>query len=308
MPDEELLSHAAAGDLHQPERARRRRPGGCSATTAGPRPGDRVRRQLARLPPVRGAQQRRPRAVPRPSTTSCGGRCSRSRSASSSTSSRDDRPVLDFLDGKHTFVNPALARHYGMPGPDGGPDDWVRVDDARRYGRGGLLPMAVFLTKNSPGLRTSPVKRGYWVVRRLLGENIPAPPPTVPDLPDDEAQARRADASADPGPASRRQELRRLPRAVRLDRPGLRGLRAGRRAPRRATSAAGPSTRGRRSPAAARGPGSRACGSYLADERRRRVRRQPLPEAAGLRPRAHASSPRTTRLVDGHASAAGGRR
>ena len=48
--------------------------------------------------------------------------------------------------------------------------------------------MAVFLTRNSPGLRTSPVKRGYWVVRRLLGENIPAPPANVPDLPDDEAK------------------------------------------------------------------------------------------------------------------------
>src|SRR5262249_19071643 len=47
--------------------------------------------------------------------------------------------------------------------------------------------MAVFLTKNAPGLRTSPVKRGYWVVRRLLGETIPPPPPAVPELPKDEA-------------------------------------------------------------------------------------------------------------------------
>jgi hypothetical protein len=99
---------------------------------------------------------------------------------------RNDRPVNEFLDGTHTFVNRSLARHYGMPDP--GPDDWVRVDDATRYGRGGLLPMAVFLTKNAPGLRTSPVKRGYWVVRRLLGEEIPPPPPNVPDLPDDEAK------------------------------------------------------------------------------------------------------------------------
>ena len=45
----------------------------------------------------------------------------------------------------------------------------MRVDDADRYGRGGLLPMAVFLTQNSPGLRTSPVKRGNWVVQRVLG-------------------------------------------------------------------------------------------------------------------------------------------
>src|SRR5205823_12697491 len=66
-------------------------------------------------------------------------------------------------------------------------DPWLRIDDATKYGRGGLLPMAVFLTKNSPGLRTSPVKRGYWVVRRLLDERIPPPPPTVPELPNDEA-------------------------------------------------------------------------------------------------------------------------
>jgi cytochrome c553 len=101
---------------------------------------------------------------------------------------QNDRAIDVLIDGKHTFVNEALARHYGMPLPRFGPDGWARVDDARPYGRGGVLAMAVFLTKNSPGLRTSPVKRGYWVVRRLLGENIPAPPPNVPDLPSDEAK------------------------------------------------------------------------------------------------------------------------
>ena len=99
-----------------------------------------------------------------------------------------DGPVVEVVGGKHTFVNPVLARHYGMPVPDGGPDAWVRIEDSTPFGRGGLLPMAVFLTRNSPGLRTSPVKRGYWVVRRLLGENIPAPPANVPDLPDDESK------------------------------------------------------------------------------------------------------------------------
>jgi hypothetical protein len=48
--------------------------------------------------------------------------------------------------------------------------------------------MAVFLTQNSPGQRTSPVKRGYWVVRKLLGEKIPPPPPNVPELPASEHQ------------------------------------------------------------------------------------------------------------------------
>ena len=102
---------------------------------------------------------------------------------------RNDRSILDMLYSKRTFVNPVLAKHYGMPEVAGKADDWVRVDDASAYGRGGLLPMAVFLTQNAPGLRTSPVKRGYWVVRRVLGETIPPPPPNVPELPKDEAKA-----------------------------------------------------------------------------------------------------------------------
>ncbi|MFN0121463.1 MAG: DUF1592 domain-containing protein [Blastocatellia bacterium] len=101
---------------------------------------------------------------------------------------REDRPAQELLYGQHTFVNGALARHYGIPGViPASPDKWFRVDNARDYGRGGLLPMAVFLTRNAPGLRTSPVKRGYWVARRVLGEVIPPPPPTVPELPRDEA-------------------------------------------------------------------------------------------------------------------------
>lgn len=99
-----------------------------------------------------------------------------------------DRSILDFLYADHTFVNAALAEHYGMPHGELSEGEWAKVTDARSHGRGGLLPMAVFLTKNAPGLRTSPVKRGYWVVRRLLGEHIPPPPPDVPDLPEDESQ------------------------------------------------------------------------------------------------------------------------
>jgi hypothetical protein len=101
---------------------------------------------------------------------------------------RNNRSVLDLLYGNYTFVNPVLANHYGIPGVTGKKDDWVRVDDAGKYERGGLLPMAVFLTQSSPGLRTSAVKRGFWVVRRLLGEVIPPPPPKVPELPQDEAK------------------------------------------------------------------------------------------------------------------------
>ena len=101
-----------------------------------------------------------------------------------------DGSVDELLNADHTFVNEVLARHYQLPQiviASAANDKWIRVDDASRFGRGGLLTMAVFLTKNSPGLRTSPVKRGYWVVRRLLGERIPPPPPDVPELPSDEA-------------------------------------------------------------------------------------------------------------------------
>ncbi len=101
---------------------------------------------------------------------------------------QQDRSVLNFLYADYTFVNPILAAHYKIPASSLASNQWLRVENASQYARGGLLPMSVFLTKNSPGLRTSPVKRGYWVVRRLLGEVIPPPPPKVPELPSDEAK------------------------------------------------------------------------------------------------------------------------
>jgi hypothetical protein len=100
----------------------------------------------------------------------------------------NDRPVTDLIYGDYTFVNPVLAKHYGMPAVEGGNDNWVRVDNASRYNRGGILPMAVFMTQNSPGLRTSPVKRGVWLVEKVLGIRIPPPPPVVPELPADESK------------------------------------------------------------------------------------------------------------------------
>ena len=99
-----------------------------------------------------------------------------------------NRSVFDLLYGDYTFVNPVLAKHYGIPGVEGDTGDWVRVDNAGQYGRGGLLPMAVFMTQNSPGLRTSPVKRGNWVVQKVLGVRVPPPPPVVPELPSDESK------------------------------------------------------------------------------------------------------------------------
>jgi mono/diheme cytochrome c family protein len=184
QPDAELLAHAARGDLHKPDVLR--------AQT----------RRLLRDPRVRGL------------ATEFAGNwldirrfeehnsVDRARFPSFTNGLRQamfeepvryfidlsqrNRSVLDLLYGNDTFVNRQLARHYGMPEPKSA-DEWAHIEDAGKFGRGGLLPMAVFLTKNAPGLRTSPVKRGYWVVRRLLGEVIPPPPPAVPELPKDEA-------------------------------------------------------------------------------------------------------------------------
>ena len=102
---------------------------------------------------------------------------------------QNNRSVLDLIYGNYTFVNPVLAKHYGIPGVQGDVDHWVRVDNAGQYGRGGILPMAVFMTLNSPGLRTSPVKRGNWVVQKVLGIRVPPPPPVVPELPSDESKS-----------------------------------------------------------------------------------------------------------------------
>ncbi len=102
---------------------------------------------------------------------------------------QSNRSVLDLLYGDYTFVNPVLAKHYGIPGVEGDVNNWVRVDDVKQYGRGGILPMSVFMTQNSPGLRTSPVKRGNWVVQKVLGIRVPPPPPVVPELPSDESKS-----------------------------------------------------------------------------------------------------------------------
>ena len=98
-----------------------------------------------------------------------------------------DLPVSDLLYGDSTLVNAPLAAHYGLPfKADAG--EWQIVNDMHKHGRGGVLGMAVFLTTNSQPQRTSPVKRGFWVVHKILGEHIPAPPNDVAVLPAKETE------------------------------------------------------------------------------------------------------------------------
>jgi hypothetical protein len=92
---------------------------------------------------------------------------------------REDRSVLDLLRADYTFVNGRLARHYGIPGINGSQFRRIAVtDDARR----GLLGQGSILTLTSHPNRTSPVKRGKWILENLMGAPPPPPPPNVPVL------------------------------------------------------------------------------------------------------------------------------
>jgi len=92
---------------------------------------------------------------------------------------REDRSVLEFLDADWTIVNERLARHYGLEGVKG--DEFVRVS-VDRGRRGGLLGQASVLTVTSNPTRTSPVKRGKWILENLFAAPPPPPPPGVPEL------------------------------------------------------------------------------------------------------------------------------
>jgi hypothetical protein len=90
-----------------------------------------------------------------------------------------DRPILELLTSRHTFVNERLARHYGIPNVSG--ERFRRVaytDSARR----GILGQGSMLVQTSVANRTSPVLRGKWVMEVLIGMPPPPPPPNVPSL------------------------------------------------------------------------------------------------------------------------------
>ena len=92
---------------------------------------------------------------------------------------RAERSVLDLLTAEHTFVNEALARHYGLNDVRGTRFRRVELDDANRFGllgKGGVL-----LVSSYPN-RTSPVLRGQWLLENVLGTPPESPPPNVEAL------------------------------------------------------------------------------------------------------------------------------
>jgi len=93
----------------------------------------------------------------------------------------NDRPVADVIAADAVVINDVLAKHYGIPGVTG--PEWRRVENVSAYGRGGFLGFGAAIAKHSAAARTSPIKRGAWLVQ-MLGERLPKVPPDVPPLPE----------------------------------------------------------------------------------------------------------------------------
>lgn len=93
---------------------------------------------------------------------------------------RENQSVVRFVDSDYTFLNEPLAQLYGLEkSVTGAQMRRVKLDNPNR---GGILGMPATLATTSFPSRTSPVRRGVWVLEQILGERVPPPPPNVPDL------------------------------------------------------------------------------------------------------------------------------
>jgi hypothetical protein len=101
---------------------------------------------------------------------------------------REDRSLLELLDSDYTFLNERLARHYGIEDVTG--NEVRRVTLPADSPRGGVLGQGTILAVTSNPTRTSPVKRGVFILENILGLPPPPPPPDIPPLED---AARKTD-------------------------------------------------------------------------------------------------------------------
>jgi hypothetical protein len=94
---------------------------------------------------------------------------------------REDRSLLELLESDYLVLNERLANYYEHPEPRQGTA--FAVYERHEDHLGGLLGMAGLMTVTSTPTRTSPVKRGVWMLEKIFGEHLPPPPPNVPELP-----------------------------------------------------------------------------------------------------------------------------
>lgn len=97
---------------------------------------------------------------------------------------RENRSVIEFLNGDYTFLNGPLARYYGLPGPKGGDREKFEKVSLKGTPRAGVLTHGSILTLTSNPTRTSPVKRGKFLLENILGTPPPPAPGDVPPLDD----------------------------------------------------------------------------------------------------------------------------
>ncbi len=119
---------------------------------------------------------------------------------------KEDRSVIEVLTSDYTFVNERLAKHYGVPNVAGNHFRRVTLPDERRRG---ILGQGSVLTATSYANRTSPVKRGVWVLENLLGAPPPPPPADVPGLEDSDSVADPSNPESRPRSVRERMERHR---------------------------------------------------------------------------------------------------
>ena len=93
---------------------------------------------------------------------------------------KKNRSIMDFLHSDYLMINEALARHYGIPEVYG--QEFRKVAVGPESNRGGLLTTAAVMTMNSTGVDSNPLKRGIWLLERILYDPPPPPPPNVPEV------------------------------------------------------------------------------------------------------------------------------
>jgi hypothetical protein len=134
---------------------------------------------------------------------------------------RQDRSVLEWIDADYLFINERLARHYGLT-------DLKVVGDELKYvklppdsPRGGLLTQGTVLVVTSNPTRTSPVKRGLFVLENILGTPPPPAPPNVPTLEESARQSKARELSLRETLALHREKPLCSSCHNRMDPPGL---------------------------------------------------------------------------------------
>ncbi|MDE3196472.1 MAG: DUF1588 domain-containing protein, partial [Acidobacteriota bacterium] len=99
---------------------------------------------------------------------------------------RNDRPNREILTADYTFLNKTLAGYYGIKADIKSDQAAEKFDNANTFHRGGALRLGAVLTTTSAPLRTSPVKRGDWILRRILNTPTPPPPANAGSIPADD--------------------------------------------------------------------------------------------------------------------------